>query len=117
MRKLALETLESCKEYMPNLIQASENIALYFQTGQNQKAIELIPLYVDGLQWVLEAINGIRNNGVSLEINVENVMQHLPTMLEGLEANDFTLTADIIAYEITPTLQEWLRGMNEYQVN
>ncbi|WP_066055877.1 hypothetical protein [Robertmurraya korlensis] len=108
MEQIVIDTLESLKEYFPKLINGSREIAEYLQEGNEAKALSVMPQLVEGLQWVFEAVMGIQNNGFLNDINLLDLKDNFQEMVEALEIGDHVLLADLLQYEIAPTLEKWV---------
>lgn len=112
MRELIKETLQSCQEYMPVLISAVADTALLLQSGNEAKGVQIVIKIIDGLQWVIEAVQGVRQNGLPLSIDIADIAVHFPELERALTIRDYVLVADLFEYEIAPTLQSWLDKVN-----
>ncbi|WP_273483048.1 hypothetical protein [Desulforamulus ruminis] len=71
--------------------------------------MSILPNVIDGLQWLVEAVQGIQQNGCNLSITIASLTKHFEELERALEVRDYVLTADLFEYEITPTLEEWLK--------
>lgn len=116
MEQLIKETLQSCREYLPKLIAVVANTAGYIQSGNEAEGVCLMPSVFDGLQWVTDAIRGIQQNGFNLEIDLQSITERFKELEGALEIRDYVLIADIFEYEIGPTLEEWLKKIEQYRL-
>lgn len=113
MFELILETLETCEEYIPKLIDATTTIAYHFQSGNEAAGVELLHPVFEGIGWVIEAVNGIQQNRCQLDIQLEEMNELLRTLEEALEIRDYVQMADLFEYEIAPMLDSWLRKIQD----
>ena len=115
MEQLVKETMESCREYIPKLIETVSKIALYIQGGNEATGIRLIPPVFEGLLWVIDAVQGIQRHGFLEEIDLPDIIRHLKDLEHALEIRDHVLIADLFEYEIGPALEIWLEKIEQCQ--
>lgn len=113
MEQLVRETMESCLDYIPKLIKAVSETAEKIQSGNEAAGIRLMPPVFDGLQWVMEAIQGMQRNGFLREINLEGLLKQFKELENALEIRDYVLIADLFEYEIGPVLEDWLKTIEQ----
>ena len=113
MEQLVKETLESCLDYLPKLIRAVSEIPEMLQSGNEAAGIRLLPPVFDGLQWVMEAIQGMQRNGFLREVDLGSLAKHFKELESALEIRDYVLIADLFEYEIEPVLEEWLKTIEQ----
>ncbi|GAX88905.1 hypothetical protein [Effusibacillus lacus] len=115
MNKLVEETLQSCQEYIPRLIEAHEQLATYFQGNEEAKGLDLFQLYIEGIDWLQQSVRGIQNLDHSKipGIQVDEVNPKLIEIEEALQNRDYVLMGDLLDYEITPILEQWLKKVEE----
>lgn len=58
VENLQKETMESMKEYIPNLITKLEGMVVELRTNIQEDSWEYLRMMIDGFNWVLEAYNG-----------------------------------------------------------
>lgn len=109
MENLINETLETCREYIPKLIKAVTDAAYDIQSGNEAKGIRLMPGIFDGLQWVIDAVMGVQQNGFPLGIDIKDITEIFKELEKALEVRDHVLIADLFEYEIGPSLEKWLK--------
>lgn len=107
MDKLIHETIGSLGEYLPILIEGCKEISRDLQTGNEAGGLDRLPLVLEGLQWVVDAVDGIKNNGETLGVDEKALMTHFKEMEGALEIGDYVLLADLFEYEIVPILEHW----------
>lgn len=111
MKSLIEETLESLNEYLPKLIEGCKEVSRDLQTGNEAAALDKLPLVLEGLEWVTEAIGGIKNNGRSINVDEKALIPFLLDMEGALEIGDYVLVADLFEYEIAPILEQWIEAL------
>lgn len=121
MKKIILETMQSLINYLPKMVDASNEMATQFQMGNEGKALSRMPNYVEGLQWIVDAISGIQKNGQLNEINLFSLKECFGEVTNCLEIKDYVLLSDLLEYEIAPKLEGWnsiiLRYADELEDN
>jgi len=113
MENIVKETMLSCREYLPKLTEAVSKIALDMQGGNEAAGIRLMPEVFDGLQWVIEAVNGIQRHGFLGDIDLQEITRHFEELKNALEIRDHVLIADLFEYEIGPVLESWLEKVDQ----
>lgn len=109
MDTLIEDTLNSIKGYMPKLIFGCNNAIENLQVGNEAVALQTLPAIVEGLEWILEAISGLQAIGQLNEIEIVALTKHFQDLVSALELNDYVLLADVLEYEISPVLNNWLQ--------
>lgn len=109
MEALIVETINSIKDYMPKLIVGCNNTIENLQRGNEAVALQALPGIVEGLEWVLEAISGLKAIGQLKEVQLVELTKHFQDLVSSLELNDYVLLADILDYEVSPVLNNWLQ--------
>lgn len=110
LRQAILETVVTCIEYLPRLIEGGLGITTYIQQGLEREALHAIPDLIDGLRWYSEFLSqlaSLRSAERELsEIRLSNLNGVLSALVSALEKSDFTLFADLLEYELIPELQK-----------
>ncbi len=109
VQQLIKETRRSCQDYLPKLIQATSSISHGLQSGNEVEAMAVLPDVITGLQWLVEAVRGMQGNGCDLDISSDLLTAHFHELEQALRVKDYILLADLFEYEITPTLEDWLK--------
>lgn len=123
MEKLINDTMESCEQYIPKLIDACLNNSFNLQSANEGEAISLMPSIIEGIQWVVEAVQGMQKCRCQLSIEWNDFIPLLRQLTEAVENSDFVLLADVLQHEIVPALRDWLsiiirlKGNNSYVVD
>lgn len=110
LRQAILETVVTCIEYLPRLIEGGLGITTYIQQGLEREALHAIPDLIDGLRWYSEFLSqlaSLRSAERELsEIRLSNLNRVLSALVSALEKSDFTLFADLLEYELIPELEK-----------
>jgi hypothetical protein len=101
-----IEALQTAYEYIPKLNDAIAQVTGLFTEKKATRAYHLLTQIIDGVQWVLEALD--LTSEVQLEkIDTQQLKGILKEFIEGMENDDHILICDMLQYEMTPILQEW----------
>lgn len=107
MERILVETMQSLGEYLPRMVNGCREITNNLQVGNEATALSQMPQFVEGLQWIFEAITGIQKNGLLHEIDFGSLQEYFNGVVNSLEIKDYVLLADLLEYEIAPVLEEW----------
>lgn len=107
MLNLILETLESCEDYIPRLVEAALNISNCLQSGDEAAGVQLFHPMFEGLNWLAEAVDALQKHNYLQDIHVSELNQVLKPLEEALEVRDYVQIADIFEYELVPLLESW----------
>lgn len=111
-----LEAIISADEYLYNLKKGVKNIVELIQEGKEQEGINLISQVADGIDWVASVVKltkDIQKN----EIEMEDINEHIETIIEALENEDYILISDLFNYEILPILERVHDEIRTYVAN
>lgn len=105
VESLQKETMESMKEYIPNLIPKLEGMVVELRNNIQEDSWEFLRMMIDGFNWVLEAYNGtssiINKDGIIDENSVQKAVDELGDCFVNQKAEN---TAAIIESEVIPFL-------------
>ncbi|MZK49887.1 hypothetical protein [Clostridium beijerinckii] len=101
-----MEILKTILDYINKLEIEIEKTAYLFISGKLDDGNKNIPLIIDGIQWVIDAINMIKYNNERI-VQTEKINPKLTQLLDGYENGDYILTGDTFLYEISPVIKEW----------
>ncbi|WDV46153.1 hypothetical protein PV797_00305 [Clostridiaceae bacterium M8S5] len=101
------ETLSDAKDYILKMIAGIHKYSEHLQNGSEVEYINMIPLIVEGLDWIINAMN-LTSEVNDKSIKVSELTDKLPMILDAMENEDYILFGDILSYEIVPTLEEWV---------
>ncbi|NYC70933.1 alkyl sulfatase BDS1-like metallo-beta-lactamase superfamily hydrolase [Clostridium beijerinckii] len=100
-----MEVLQSADQYLYKLKSGVLELVKLMQEEKEQEAILIIPEIADGIDWITKVID-LTKDVQKEHINLENINEHLETIIEALENQDYILVSDIFNYEIIPILDK-----------
>ncbi|AVQ37356.1 hypothetical protein C7M56_01175 [Clostridium botulinum] len=109
--ELKFESLRTASEYIGNLKIGIINSAENFQSGDENKALESIPLIVDGIDWLIQIVELTKDIHKS-EISLDELNEKLKEIIEAVENSDFILVGDLFQYELMPIIDEIEKKIN-----
>lgn len=104
---LMKEVVESAIEYIDRVIIGIEGINEDFQRGREDRATNSIVQLIEGIQWLLHAIEGTRAIHGDISIDIAGINPIFNQLVEALENADYVLLGDLLEYEIIPVVKEW----------
>lgn len=116
MEKLVDDTIKSIIDYLPKVVVSCDNIATLFYQENEEEALEIWSLMLEGIEWITQAFHNIEKLGFSLAINSGELNPYLLEIETALETRDLILAADLIKFEIKPILASWLEKVTKYKV-
>ncbi|MCB0115484.1 MAG: hypothetical protein KDD84_15395 [Caldilineaceae bacterium] len=112
------ESIDNLTEALPQLSQELKQIVDDLQVGQDEQAFALIARSVDNLQSYMQLLNLLSVYASDLAENVQKQIEFLAHWLQEFmvawQGEDMVLMADILLYEIEPSLQRgrhWLQSV------
>lgn len=99
------EALKTADKYMDNLKKGIQSLVEKFQGGMENDALNLLPLVIDGLQWMAQAVT-LTKDVQKGEINLFKFNSKLKEVVEAIENEDYILVGDLFEYEIIPILED-----------
>lgn len=109
LRLLVKDSLLELSSYVERAVPEIEMMANYTYSGVEEKAIEKIPMLVEGLQWISEVLNHAKpfnSNSLPIEHGLSNLNECLKEIEEALESQDWILFADLLQYQLIPLLNQ-----------
>ena len=101
-----LEVLITAYEYMQKLYGGIQEAVDCYRINDNATGIQLTVQITEGLQWLIEALQGTLDiQKEPVEINELNDV--LLEIVDALENEDTVLLADLFEYELLEKLQDW----------
>lgn len=116
-QQLIHETLDSLREFLPKIADTCLLITDQLRKDNESEAFHNIKEFIEAIEWSIQAIVGIRNLGYSLNVDTQEINEHLREVEEGLTINDQVLIADLFEYEIHPKIQDWINSVNNSRAN
>lgn len=105
--EIVRETKQSLLEYLPKVIDETKRAAEYFHTDREATGLKSLATLTDAYRWVLDAVNGIKNNGGLEEISLKETTDFLREIEEALSIQDYIAVSDLLEYEILEILEKW----------
>ena len=107
--KLVHESIESLKEYLPNLIAGTEVTLDLFNKQLEGDAFNTLGQVINGLQWTFGIVNLTHKILEQMAVTVDATrITEVTTELEGAMVNkDIVLIKDLLEYEILEIIQGW----------
>jgi hypothetical protein len=106
--ELIAETLASVEAYVPNLVQACDQLVAYLQTGNPDWKV-LFGEFTNGLFWFINVVDSLQKNNVTrvADISLARLQDLLVECERYLKSRDFVSFADCIGFAIKPLLQSY----------
>ncbi len=110
MKQDLINLVDSQINYLPKLIQATEDIAGKIQAGREGEAFRILNNYFGGMMWIIDGIKAIQNakNGYLNNIDIKLLNKKLNELEESFKNEDFVLFSDILDYELKEDLTIFL---------
>ena len=112
-RELIKDNLLFLNDYMPKLLHAVEELVDLLITSKETDALKLLTSIIEGLEWTLRSLSGLENIGVVRELNLAQMNEILREMTNAFEKKDYVLLGDILQYEITEVLSDWMLKLKD----
>ncbi|MBC2400057.1 hypothetical protein [Clostridium tetanomorphum] len=100
-----LEALKTAKEYINNLKDGANKIYNYISEGEEIKALELIPYFIEGIDWLIKVIF-LTKDIQKDEIDIEKFNSTFTEVTDALKEQDYILVGDLFQHEIVPRLDD-----------
>jgi len=100
-----IEVLQSADKYLYNLRKGIIKLVGLMQAEKEQQAILLIPEISDGIDWIMKVVT-LTSDIQKEPIEIKNINEHLESIIDALENEDYILIGDIFNYEIIPILDK-----------
>ena len=121
---LALEALMDYQDYLPKLSDQFERCAKEFRGGDQQKGFILFNSSIEFISMFINILDNIRKTflidystikcGDKTMMDLNLRMNELAKeILDASEKTDWTLLADLLDYELSPLLYEWMAEIPE----
>ena len=98
--------VESYNEYIKKIPNGAVYIAERLREDRVQEALISIKDFSEGVLWLTEASELLKQNKAIAELSIEKIKEFLIEINEGLEKHDYVLVADMFEYEIAPFFEE-----------
>ena len=121
LNTLSLETIIETEEFIPNFIAGIEGIIDKFTQGNYSEGFRRLGIAIESLQWLNTLLYTLEGRFKVLEeigeINFtafqDNWFKSIRELTSAFESQDLVLTSDILEYELTPSLNDYLTLIKE----
>ena len=101
-KNLLNESIESYEQYVNKLPSGCFKIAEYLRNNEINLAMQNILNFSDGIIWISDMVEAIKQYGVNVPLDVTKVNDFLNQTNKALENKDYILVADLFEYEFAP---------------
>lgn len=105
--ELKKEVLGTALEYIERVLPGVEEIIECFQTGREDKATSMMIELIEGMQWLIQAIDGTTDLQGEHSIDTSQINSILNQLVEAYENMDYVLLSDLLEYELLPLAKTW----------
>ena len=102
MENIVVETMINYNEYLEKLVVGSKNIYTELRNSEVNKAVTQIVDFSEGVNWMISVNEKLGNLGHVNELNIDQIIEFLNEINNGLEVKDYLLVADIFEHEVVP---------------
>lgn len=106
MKKEVFDLAVSFNQYLENVAKGSVQIAEHLRKDELQEAMQLIFYFSEGMTWLIQASELLKQNKVEVDFEHEKINEFLNEINNGLEIQDYVIVADMFEYEIAPYFEE-----------
>jgi hypothetical protein len=113
--KLKRETLITALEYMDKMLYGIETIVEYFQSGREDKATTMMLDLIEGLDWLVKAIEGTKDLQGEHAIDISIINPIFSQLIEAYENLDYVFISDLLEYEVVPIVSGWKNQLQKVE--
>jgi len=117
-KAMVLASLREIQDYFPKLIHQTQNISTLFQIGSQDRALELLPPYLDDIETFTRSLQGIelllglklkqiKINDFSIYAMITRLEDLLKRVVRVLENRELTTLGNLLKEEMIPQLESW----------
>ncbi|EIJ80521.1 hypothetical protein PB1_09177 [Bacillus methanolicus PB1] len=106
MTDIIYETQENFYQYIQRVVEGASTIADYLREDKIGEAMQLIVQFSEGVSWLTQVIVLMREHRYYIDIDPSKINKFFVEINEGLERQDYVITADMFEYEIQPFFEE-----------
>jgi len=112
-RELMDQALRETCAYGNQLAEACSSICQDFRGGREDKGLETLTQFLEGIGWMSQALHLTYPAQVEkkLSINLADLPQKLDPLVSALGDKDYGLISDILTFEIQPLLTRWTKEL------
>ncbi|GBF10543.1 hypothetical protein TEPIDINF_002026 [Tepidibacillus infernus] len=116
MKQQIIDLIESMDDYLPKLIKASDLITEQFQMANNEKALNTLKDYIDGVHWLFDGLYLIKsaNDNYMSEIQLSTLSDALRELELAIKNGDHVLLSDILQYELKEIFTGYLKHIKNF---
>lgn len=100
------EVIQTIDLYIPRLINGITAMMEEFKGNNIDVGKKLLLPVIDGIGWILEAIE-LCKDILREDLKISELVIVCGEILGGMENEDYILTIDLFEYEVIPKLEEW----------
>lgn len=109
--KLKREVLSTASEYIEKVLVGIQQITEYFQSGREDRATNMMLDLIEGIKWLVKAIDGTKDMHGDHFIDISAINDVLNQLVEGYENMDYVLISDLLEYELLPVVDTWSKQL------
>lgn len=110
--QIVSDSIISCLDYLPRLENGVRSVAARIQQGREQEAVSVLPALLDGLEWYSEFLGSLAaikpETAQEAGAMLDRFRAALDEIVAAWEANDLTLVADLLEFELGAQLEQGL---------
>lgn len=110
--QIVSDSIISCLDYLPRLEDGVRSVAARIQQGREQEAVSVLPALLDGLEWYSEFLGSLAaikpETAQEAGAMLDRFRAALDEIVAAWEANDLTLVADLLEFELGAQLEQGL---------
>lgn len=110
--QIVSDSIISCLDYLPRLEDGVRSVAARIQQGREQEAVSVLPALLDGLEWYSEFLGSLAAIKPETAQEAGAMLDRFRAVLDEVavawEANDLTLVADLLEFELGAQLEQGL---------
>lgn len=104
MNEAQIEALKTADEYLDKLKSGINKAVNLFANDKQERGCDYLALISKGIEWIVEVVS-LTKESQKEEIEIQNINEHLESIVEALENEDYTLVGDLLNYEVLPILE------------
>jgi len=116
--EMAHQGLADARDYLQKLNPGIEKTAELFRLGEESKANEYYARCVDGINWFIHVLEGVRQvmglnfqdlsfKGEPVQSHVGKLQQTIRQMWSAQVEEDWVMLSDLLEYELLPIMEAW----------
>lgn len=110
--ELIQSNISFLKDYIPKLVKAIENVVDLLIKNDERSALDLLEDIIEGLEWGIRSISSIEKMGYIKDLNLTEMNRVFLEIEKAFHRKDFVLLGDLLQYEVSEELHNWLEKLN-----